>query len=208
MSTTTAEHTDHSHEHAHGHGLGERITHLSAKFGMWLFLGTEILLFGGLFAAYAIYRARYPEMFIEYHKGLDLTKGTINTFILLFSSFTMALAVLYAQRKEQAKTTLYLGITFLCGAAFAVMKYFEYSYKFEHHIYPDKNIFYAVYFMTTGLHMIHVFLGMGIILALIIMNQQGKFVRGRDTAVEVGGLYWHLVDLVWIYLFPLLYLIG
>ena len=76
MSTTTAEHADHSHEHAHGHGLGERITHLSAKFGMWLFLGTEILLFGGLFAAYAIYRARYPEMFIEYHKGLDLTKGT------------------------------------------------------------------------------------------------------------------------------------
>ncbi|NIP29967.1 MAG: cytochrome c oxidase subunit 3 family protein [Candidatus Dadabacteria bacterium] len=195
-------------EHAHGHGLGEKITHNSAKFGMWLFLGTEILLFGGLFAAYAIYRARYPEMFLEYHKSLDLTKGTINTFILLFSSFTMALAVLYAQRRQQLYTSIFLAITFVCGAGFGVMKYFEYSFKFEHHIYPDKNLFYAVYYMTTGLHMIHVFLGMGIILALIIMNQQGRFLKGRFTPVEVGGLYWHLVDLIWIYLFPLLYLIG
>ena len=182
--STIAEQVNHSHEHAHGHGLGERVTHISAKFGMWLFLGTEILLFGGLFAVYALYRAKYPEMFIEYHKELDLAKGTINTFILIFSSFTMALAVLYAQRRKQINSAIFLTITFICGAAFGVMKYFEYTYKFDHHIYPDKNIFYAVYFMTTGLHMLHVLLGMGIILALIIMTLQGRFIKGRYTPVE------------------------
>ena len=205
MSTTTA---DHAEGHAHGHGLGEAVTHDAAKFGMWLFLGTEILLFGGLFAAYALFRAKYPELFLEYHKELDLQKGAINTFVLLFSSFTMALAVLYAQRKKQLYTTIFLSATFICGAIFGVIKYFEYAYKFEHNIYPDKNIFYALYFMMTGLHMVHVFIGMIIILFLIVMNMQGRFVEGRDTPVEVGGLYWHLVDLIWIYLFPLMYLIG
>lgn len=205
MSTTTA---DHAEGHAHGHGLGEAVTHSAAKFGMWLFLGTEILLFGGLFAAYALFRAKFPDLFLEYHKELDLTKGTINTIILIFSSFTMALAVLFAQRRKQFHTTIFLAITFICGAAFGVIKYFEYSYKFEHHIYPDKNIFYALYFMMTGLHMIHVFIGMIIIAFLIVMNMQGRFIKGRYTPVEVGGLYWHLVDLIWIYLFPLMYLVG
>lgn len=205
MSTTTAEHSE---GHAHGHGLGEAVTHDAAKFGMWLFLGTEILLFGGLFAAYALFRAKYPEMFLEYHKNLDIQKGALNTIVLIFSSFTMALAVLYAQRKKQLYTTIFLSVTFICGAIFGVVKYFEYMAKFEHHIYPDKNIFYALYFMMTGLHMIHVFIGMIIILFLIVMNMQGRFIRGRYTPVEVGGLYWHLVDLIWIYLFPLMYLIG
>lgn len=199
---------EHAGSHAHGHGLGESVTHEAAKFGMWLFLGTEILLFGGLFAAYALFRAKFPDLFLEYHKELDLTKGTINTIILIFSSFTMALAVLFAQRRKQLHTTLFLSITFICGAAFGVIKYFEYSYKFEHHIYPDKNIFYALYFTMTGLHMLHVFIGMIIIFFLIFMNMQGRFIKGRYTPVEVGGLYWHLVDLIWIYLFPLMYLIG
>ncbi len=207
MSTTTADHTE-DHAHAHGHGLGEAVTHDAAKFGMWLFLGTEILLFGGLFAAYALFRAKYPDLFVEYHKNLDLEKGVFNTFVLLFSSFTMALAVLFAQRKKQLYTTIFLAITFVCGAIFAIVKYFEYAHKFEDHIYPSKNIFYALYYMTTGLHMIHVFIGMIIILALLGMNMKGKFVKGRYTPVEVGGLYWHLVDLIWIYLFPLMYLIG
>lgn len=209
MSTTaTAEHTE-GHSHAHGHGLGEAVTHSSAKFGMWLFLGTEILLFGGLFAAYALFRAKFPDLFYESHKKLDIQLGAINTIVLIFSSFTMALAVSASQKRNRKWLIILLAVTFLCGAAFGVNKYFEYAHKFHAHIFPDTNIFFALYFMMTGLHMLHVFVGMGIILALIIMAWGGRFREGnRYTPVEVGGLYWHLVDLIWIYLFPLLYLIG
>lgn len=206
MSTTTAEHAE---SHSHGHGLGEEVTHGAAKFGMWLFLGTEILLFGGLFAAYALFRAKHPELFYESHKKLDVELGAINTIVLIFSSFTMALAVGASQKRNRKWLMILLGVTFVCGAAFGVNKYFEYMHKFDHHIFPDTNIFFALYFTMTGLHMLHVFIGMGIILALIIMARQGRFSQGnRYTPVEVGGLYWHLVDLIWIYLFPLLYLIG
>ncbi len=205
MSSTAAEHGE---EHAHGHGLGDAVTHNAAKFGMWLFLGTEILLFGGLFAAYALFRAKYPDLFYESHKKLDVTLGAVNTIVLIFSSFTMALAVSASQKKNTRRLIALLGITFICGAAFGVNKYFEYGAKFKYGIFPDTNIFFALYFMMTGLHMIHVFLGMGIIFALMIMAKQKRFEKGRYTPVEVGGLYWHLVDLIWIYLFPLLYLIG
>ncbi len=204
--SSTAEHAE---GHAHGHGLGETVTHNAAKFGMWLFLGTEILLFGGLFAAYALFRAKFPDLFYESHKKLDITLGAVNTIVLIFSSFTMALAVSASQKRNRKWLIILLAVTFICGAAFGVNKYFEYSAKFHHGIFPDTNIFFALYFMMTGLHMLHVFIGMGIIFALIIMAKQGKFKEGnRYTPVEVGGLYWHLVDLIWIYLFPLLYLIG
>ena len=138
-----------------------------------------------------------------------MTLGAVNTIVLIFSSFTMALAVSASQKRNRNRLIILLAITFICGAIFGVNKYFEYGAKFHHHIFPDTNIFFALYFMMTGLHMLHVFIGMGIIFALIIMAKQGRFKEGnRYTPVEVGGLYWHLVDLIWIYLFPLLYLIG
>ncbi len=204
MSSTA----QHAEGHAHGHGLGDAVSHISAKLGMWLFLGTEILLFGGLFAAYTLFRAKFPDLFHESHLKLDTTMGAINTVVLIFSSFTMALAVSASQKKNTKLLIIMLAVTFLCAAVFGVNKYFEYGAKFHHDIYPDTNIFFALYFLMTGLHMLHVFIGMGIILALIIMASRGTFIRGRYSAVEVGGLYWHLVDLIWIYLFPLLYLIG
>jgi cytochrome c oxidase subunit 3 len=195
-------------EHTHGHHIDPAVEYRSAKFGMWLFLGTEILLFGGLFAAYAIFRAKYLDMFHEQHKELDVTLGALNTVILIFSSLTMAMGVTAIQRGKQKFLTICLLITILCGIAFGVNKYFEYGHKFEHHIYPSTSIFFALYFMMTGLHMLHVFAGLAILTVLLFLNLKGKFSEKYNTPVEVGGLYWHLVDLIWIYLFPLLYLIS
>lgn len=190
------------------HELDPVVEYNSSKLGMWLFLGTEILLFGGLFAAYAIFRAKFPEMFIEQHHKLDITKGAINTIILIFSSMTMAIAVWAAKRGDNKKVVLFMVITILCGLAFGGVKYFEYGAKFSHHIYPSTNIFFALYFLMTGLHMLHVFAGIVILAVIAFLAHKGKFSREYYTPVEVGGLYWHLVDLIWIYLFPLLYLIG
>jgi cytochrome c oxidase subunit 3 len=195
-------------EHTHGHHIDPVVEYRSAKFGMWLFLGTEILLFGGLFAAYAIFRAKYIDMFHEQHKELDVTLGAINTMVLIFSSLTMAMGVTAIQRGKQKLLTICLLITILCGIAFGVNKYFEYGHKFEHHIYPSTSIFFSLYFMMTGLHMLHVFAGIVILTVMLVLNLKGKFSENYNTPVEVGGLYWHLVDLIWIYLFPLLYLIS
>ena len=179
-----------------------------SKLGMWLFLGTEIMLFGGLFAAYAIFRAKYPELFLESHQELNREMGAVNTAILIFSSLTMAVAVTAIQRGKQMMTGIFLVITILCGVGFGVVKYFEYGSKFAHHIYPDTNIFFSLYFLMTGLHMLHVFIGLGILGVIAVLTFQGKFNEKYSTPVELGGLYWHLVDLIWIYLFPLLYLVG
>ena len=194
--------------HHEEHGLDPAVEYDSSKLGMWLFLGTEILLFGGLFAAYTIFRAKFPEMFSEQHKELDLTLGAINTVVLIFSSLTMAIAVWAAQRGDKRKIVIFMVITIICGLIFGVNKYFEYGYKFSHHIYPDTSIFYALYFLMTGLHMLHVFIGLIILIVIAVLAQKGKFTKEYYTPVEVGGLYWHLVDLIWIYLFPLLYLVG
>ena len=200
---------EHSHDHGgHVHHIDPKLEYSMSKFGMWLFLGTEILLFGGLFAAYAIYRAKYPEMFHEQHKELNVTIGAINTIILIFSSMTMAMAVTGIQRGKKNLVSILLLITIICGIAFGVNKYFEYGHKFEHHIGPGTSIFFALYFMMTGLHMIHVFIGLAILVVLLVLNMKGKFSAQYNTPIEVGGLYWHLVDLIWIYLFPLLYLIS
>lgn len=180
----------------------------SSKLGMWLFLGTEILLFGGLFAAYAIFRAKYPEMFAEQHEELNKQMGAINTCILIFSSLTMAMGVTAIKRGKQKLTAILLLITIICGLGFGVVKYFEYSAKFAHHIYPDTSIFFSLYFMMTGLHMLHVFIGLLILATMFVLTLKGKFTSEYNTPIEVGGLYWHLVDLIWIYLFPLLYLIA
>ena len=199
---------DASAEHTHGHQVVPAVEYSASKLGMWLFLGTEILLFGGLFAAYAIFRAKYPEMFFEEHLELNKKMGAINTCFLIFSSLTMAMGVSAIQRGKQKTTAILILITILCGLAFGVVKYFEYTAKFHHHIYPSTSIFFSLYFMMTGLHMLHVFVGLLILSTLFVLTLKGKFNAKYNTPIEVGGLYWHLVDVIWIYLFPLLYLIG
>lgn len=194
--------------HPHEHELDPVVEYSSSKLAMWLFLGTEILLFGGLFAAYSIFRAKFPEIYLESHKLLDLKLGTINTLVLIFSSFTMALGVSSAQKGENKKLQILLAITIICGLIFGINKYFEYSHKFHDGIFPSTNIFFGVYFLMTGLHMLHVLVGLCILGTILVLAHKGKFTKEYNTPVEVSGLYWHLVDLIWIYLFPLLYLIG
>lgn len=197
-----------SMDHSHGHQIDPGEAYGISKLGMWLFLATEIMLFGGLFAAYAIFRAKYPEMFLEQHRELNREMGAVNTCILIFSSMTMAIGVTAIQRGKQKLTWIMILITILCGIGFAVVKYFEYGAKFSHHIYPDTSIFFSLYFMLTGLHMLHVFIGIAVLTTIMVLTMKGKFNQKYSTPVELGGLYWHLVDLIWIYLFPLLYLIG
>lgn len=190
------------------HDLDPVTEYQSSKLGMWLFLGTEILLFGGLFAAYALFRAKFPGLFHESSLELNVTLGAANTVILIFSSLTMALAVAASKTGDTRKILIYLAITIACALAFGVNKYFEYGAKFHHHIYPDTNIFFALYFLMTGLHMIHVFAGIVLLVGIFVLTRRGVFSAEYNTPIELVGLYWHLVDLIWIYLFPLLYLIG
>ena len=198
----------------------------SSKLGMWAFLVTEVLTFAGFFCAYAIYRMWNPEMFINAHKALDATMGATNTVVLITSSLTMALAIRYVQVNKPKVALVHLILTFLFACTFLVIKYFEYEHKFHcghlpgslynPHIYPDcvpiegnnPHVFFSIYFMMTGLHGIHVIAGMALILWLIIRTYKGHFNSAYYTPVEMVGLFWHLVDLIWIYLFPLLYLIG
>src|SRR5476649_2387742 len=192
----------------------------ASKFGMWLFLVTEILLFGGLFCAYTIFRGLYPDMFHEAHKELNKTLGALNTVVLLGSSLTMALGVGFAQRNERKKSMQMLAITLLCALTFLCVKYVEYSHKFHEGLLTAKyytfegikahnaGIFFSLYFMMTGLHGIHVLIGMILITWILLRTKRGDFNDKYFTPVELTGLYWHLVDLIWIFLFPLLYLIG
>ncbi len=219
---------DHNHEavipgthHVVPHHFASAFAEFDAsKFGMWLFLVTEILLFGGLFCAYSIFRGLYPETFHEAHLELNKTLGALNTVVLLFSSLTMALAVNFAQRNDRKKSALMLVITLLCALTFLCVKYVEYShkfheglltagfYKFEGIKAQNPGLFFSLYFMMTGLHGIHVLIGMTIITWVLIRTRKGDFNSKYFTPVELTGLYWHLVDLIWIFLFPLLYLIG
>ncbi len=192
----------------------------SAKLGMWVFLLTEILLFGGLFAAYSIFRSWNPEMFYNAHKYLDVTLGSINTAVLITSSVTMALAVRSMQLGKKQQTLALLWSTLILASVFLVIKYFEYSHKFHLGQLPGKyytfvgvegnnpHIFFSIYFIMTGLHGFHVMGGMIVIIWMIIKTSRNKFSPEYYTPLELTGLYWHLVDLIWIYLFPLLYLIG
>lgn len=192
----------------------------AAKLGMWLFLLTEMLLFGGLFAAYSIYRAWNPDMFYEAHKVLDVKMGMINTIVLITSSVTMALAIRSTQLGDRKATSRFLIATLLFAAVFLVIKYFEYSHKIHLGQLPGKyytftglqganpHIFFSIYFMMTGLHGIHVIGGMGLIAWIWRRSAKGHFSPEYYTPLEMTGLYWHLVDLIWIFLFPLLYLIG
>lgn len=192
----------------------------SSKLGMWVFLVTEILFFGGLFCAYAIYRAWNPEIFHNAHKALDWRMGAVNTLVLITSSLTMALAIRSLQVNKAKIAIGYLWSTFVLAGVFLVIKYFEYAHKFHVGQLPGKfytytgiegtnpHTFFTMYFAMTGLHGIHVIIGMGIILWLIVRTYKGHFSADYYNPVEMTGLYWHLVDLIWIYLFPLFYLVG
>jgi cytochrome c oxidase subunit III len=192
----------------------------SAKMGMWLFLATEILLFGGLFCAYAIYRAWHPEMFLNAHRFLDVKMGMINTFVLITSSLTMALSIRSLQIDKKKHAVWYLVATLVFACVFLIIKYFEYSHKFHLGQLPGKyytftgiegtnpHIFFSIYFTMTGLHGIHIIIGILVIARMLYRTITNHFSSEYYTPVEMTGLYWHLVDLIWIYLFPLLYLIG
>ncbi|MEW5853011.1 MAG: cytochrome c oxidase subunit 3 family protein [Myxococcota bacterium] len=192
----------------------------SAKLGVWLFLVTEILLFGGLFCAFAVFRSWHLEAFVSAHHHLDKVMGGINTVVLICSSLTMALGVRACQTNNQKQATAFLIATLLFAGAFLVIKYFEYSHKFHDGLlpgryftyagakYPDEKIFFGIYFMMTGIHGFHVVCGMVLIGWVLLRNMKGHFSSRYYVPVECVGLYWHLVDLVWIYLFPLLYLVG
>ena len=192
----------------------------SAKMGMWIFLLTEMLLFGGLFLAYSVYRAWHPDMFLNAHRFLDVHLGTLNTVVLIASSVTIALAIRNLQLSQSRKAAGLLIATLVLAAVFMVVKYFEYSHKIHLGQLPGKfytfdgiegtnpHIFFSIYFAMTGLHGIHVIGGMVAIGWMLRRTLRGDFSGEYFTPVELTGLYWHLVDLVWIFLFPLLYLIG
>ncbi len=192
----------------------------AAKTGMWIFLLTEILTFGGLFVAYGIYRSWNPEMFFQAHKALNANLGALNTIVLITSSLTMVLAIWSIQNNKRRQTIWFLVATIALAATFMVVKYFEYSHKFHLGQLPGRfytytgiegtnpHIFFSIYFMMTGLHGIHVLIGIGLIAWLIRRTAKGHFDAEYYTPIEIVGLFWHLVDMVWIFLFPLLYLIG
>ena len=215
--------SDNSHSHpAHlAHHFSDSAQQSeSAKIGMWLFLLTEVLLFGGLFVAYTVYRSANMEMFYNAHKHLNVELGTLNTIVLITSSVTMALAIRFIQLNERKKSIGLLVTTFLLAGVFLVVKYFEYSHKFHVGQLPGRfytytgieganpHIFFSVYFLMTGLHGIHVIAGMIAIGWTLRKTIKGKLSSEYYTPMEMTGLYWHLVDMIWIFLFPLLYLIG
>ena len=265
----TAEHADHGEDaHDAHHALPWWRQHHfdtatqqynASKLGMWVFIATEILMFGGLFCAYAIWRGQDPQIFDDAHHFLNKIMGASNTVVLLFSSLTAALAVRFAQVGKRNLTSAMLVITILCACGFLVIKYFEYAHKFHLGLLPGHcfghpgfsgaiqngqevgtclrtdpnvapgnpewvhatdeggivrllppraNMFFGLYFIMTGLHGLHVIIGMSILVWVLIKNIKGQFSPKYFTPVDLGALYWHLVDLVWIYLFPLLYLVG
>ena len=180
----------------------------SAKLGVWTFLATEVLLFGALFTAYTVFRMKYPELFRVEHAKLDRVLGAVNTVVLITSSFTVVLGVDAIKRGKARLLEVCFGATILLAAVFLCVKYVEYAAKFHHGLYPGTNLFFSLYFTMTGLHGIHVLLGMGVLSYVVVLSRRGRFSERYHTPVEMSGLYWHFVDLVWIYLFPLLYLVG
>jgi len=188
--------------------------------GMWVFLVTEIMFFGGMFMIYILYRVLYPEGWVLGSNHLNVALGALNTGVLICSSLTMALAVRSAQVGSKKGQVVNLILTILFGSVFLIVKYFEYAEKFEHHLVPgstfdmslplanQQQLFFSIYFMMTGIHALHMVVGIGLMLVVLAMAWRGRFSASYYTPVEVSGLYWHFVDIVWIFLFPLLYLLG
>jgi len=192
----------------------------AATLGMWVFLVTEVLFFGGLFAAYAVYRNWYPDAFFAASHELDVTLGGINTAVLITSSLTMALAVHAAQVGQRKLLLIFLIATMILGAAFLGIKSVEYQHKFVEHHVPGPGfvfegeharhaqIFFSLYFVMTGLHALHMVIGLGIMSVMLWWSWRGTITPEYYSPIEISGLYWHFVDIVWIFLFPLLYLLG
>jgi cytochrome c oxidase subunit 3 len=192
----------------------------AATLGMWIFLATEVLFFGGLFAAYTVYRWMFPEVFHHASHHLDIMLGGLNTAILLTSSFTMAMAIWALRARGRKLSAKLLLTTAGLAIAFLVIKGFEYHHKFVEHLVPGSSfqyegvdpghaeIFFWLYFTMTGLHALHVLVGIGILSTLAALVWIGRISPERYIPVENSGLYWHFVDIVWVFLFPLLYLAG
>jgi cytochrome c oxidase subunit 3 len=216
-----------SHEAVEGLPEGILAHHFSSlerqneamRLGMWLFLATEILLFAGLFTGYAVYRYQFPLAFAECSRHLELALGTLNTVVLITSSFTVALSIHYARTDRPRAAALCLALTIAFAFAFLGIKAVEYTAHFHERSLPGKYyafaevkiagsaMFFTMYFLMTGLHGLHVVAGMSVLSWLLWRTLQGRYSSKYYTGLEMGGLYWHLVDLVWIFLYPLLYLI-
>ncbi len=222
MSDAAAAKGEHGHEHpwylAH-HFDSIDVQNYAVRLGMWLFLGTEVLLFAGLFLGYTVYRWLYPLAFQAASRELSLGMGTFNTVVLITSSFFVALGYHAIKENKLKKCVAWLALTIICAGIFLVVKYFEYAHKFhvgqlpgKHYTFegiqsPGANMYFSVYFLATGLHAFHVIVGASILAWLMVRVHKGKYGPHYYVPVELGALYWHLVDLIWIFLFPLLYLI-
>ena len=192
----------------------------SSNLGMWIFLATEVMFFSALFFGYALYRTKYPEAFSAGSRLLDVALGTINTAALICSSLTMALAVHAAKFGLNRSAARYLLFTIVLGGVFLGIKGYEYVHKLEEHHFPgidfrypgqlarEVELFLVLYFSMTALHALHMLIGIGVLIFLIFRSLQGAFTPGNHNLIENAGLYWHFVDIVWIFLFPLLYLLG
>ena len=191
----------------------------ASTMGMWLFLATEILFFGGLFLGYTVYRGMYPAAYGEASRHLDIVLGTINTAVLLCSSLTMAMAIHEAQLGNRRMVILFLMLTMILGAAFLGIKFYEYYQKYVEHLVPGAgfvwegpdsthaSLFFIFYFVMTGMHAVHMIIGLGVMTVMVVLSARGKFNSIYYSPLELGGLYWHFVDIVWVFLFPLLYLV-
>jgi cytochrome c oxidase subunit 3 len=202
---------------------GENSKHLSLEtqsMGMWVFLMSEIMFFGAVFAAYIVYRTAYPQVFAEASSHLDLVLGSLNTGILLTSSLCMALAVNSAARGLRRQIVFFLLATILLGVVFLGIKFMEYSQEFSGHLFPGGDfmypgadparakIFFSLYFTLTGMHAVHMIIGILMIGVLTFFAWRGNFTPEHYAPVDMIGLYWHFVDIVWIFIFPLMYLVG
>ena len=193
----------------------------ASSLGMWIFLITEIMFFGGMFLAYTVYRSVYPEVFGVASRSLNEVIGAINTAVLLCSSFTMVLAVRASQLGRRKAVMIFLVLTIALGLVFLGVKGFEWNEKFQEHHVPGATfhlegtpyqgpaqLFFSLYFAMTGLHALHMVIGCGIMLFLLWETYRGTYTAEYNTPIDMGGLYWHFVDIIWIFLFPLLYLID
>jgi cytochrome c oxidase subunit III len=200
------------------HPVEEHRDDEAKKLGMWLFIFTELLLFGGLFLVYSIYRAAYPANFHEGSLELSVTIGAVNTIALLFSSMTVAMALTAMQKGNKKLALMMISVTLLMALVFLVNKYFEWGHKFEMGLYPGSALmphlergmllYFSLYFFMTGLHALHIIIGMVLLFICFFKVKNGNVHQKNYAFLENGALYWHLVDLIWIFLFPLMYLIN
>ena len=201
MTTTALEHRD---------DLGSRM-------GIWLFLFTELILFGGMFIVYAVYRFKFPAEFGLAAQEMDVFVGTVNTIILLTSSLMAAMSITAIRQNKKIASMVMISVTLLCAIVFLINKYFEWSHKISLGIYPQSPdlinkppgeiLYFGLYYVMTGIHALHVIIGMAVLAVMIVFIARGTINQHSYVRLEAGALYWHLVDIIWIFLFPLFYLI-